>query len=177
MMLEDLLEQQRDIILEKWFDLIIASYPADSERFLKSEKDRFRNPVGYTIRREIEVLFRVLLKDGDAETLATALDNIVKIRSVQDFTPSQAIAFVFLLKKAVREILLDRIERDRLVDQLLDFESRVDGLALAAFDNYMSNKSKIFEIRAREIDRRSEKLLERVTRMDGERDQEENGGE
>ena len=172
---DELLEEKREGIIHRWFELVICSYPADGSRFLRDEKDRFHNPVGHTIREEIEVLFRLLLEGGDEEILVSSLDNIVKIRLVQDFSPSQAVGCIFLIKQAVREELHDHLKGESLYEELLDFESRVDRLALTAFDRYMANKVRIYEIRTREIIRRSEKLLERVERLYGEHSPEENG--
>jgi hypothetical protein len=166
-MLAALLEQKRDTILEKWLDLIIGTYSEDSSNFLKKEKDRFHNPVGHTLRQETEVLYNALINGVDTDTLAVSLDNIIKIRSVQDFLPAQAVVFVFLLKNVVREELHDELEQNHLYEQLLDFESKIDGLALAAFDNYMRCKEKIYRIGARESKMRTTKLLERVNRICG----------
>ena len=57
MALEHLLSQKRAAILDRWLQLIIESYPADSSIFLKQEKDRFVNPVGYTISQEIASIY------------------------------------------------------------------------------------------------------------------------
>lgn len=164
-MLRELLKKHRDSILEKWLQLTLETYPADSLDFLKNVKDRFRNPVGHTLAQEIEVLFEALVDGMNPGELAVSLDKIVRIRSVQDFPPAQAVAFVFLLKDVVREEFRDRIGQDNLLDDLLEFESRIDGLVLAAFDNYLKCKIEIYEIRAREAHRRTEKLVERINRV------------
>jgi len=48
--LKDLLKKQRSSIIEKWFDCIIESYPADTAEFLK-RKGGFGNPIGQTASR------------------------------------------------------------------------------------------------------------------------------
>ena len=55
MQLYDLLAEQEAAITHRWFNLIIDSYPADASGFLKNQKNRFLNPVGNTIAREIVV--------------------------------------------------------------------------------------------------------------------------
>ena len=52
-------------------------------------------------------------------------------------------------------------------DQLSDFESRVDGLALSVFDEYMRCREKICDIRVNEAQMRSAKLVEQVNRIYG----------
>jgi hypothetical protein len=36
------------------------------------------------------------------DTVSTFLDGIVRIRAVQNFAPSEAVAFIFHLKKVIR---------------------------------------------------------------------------
>ena len=165
MVLEHLLPQKRAAILERWFQLVLGTYPADTSGFLKQEKDRFINPVGYAISQEIEALYDELLQEMNSDKLAACLDNIIRIRAVQDFSPSQTIAFIFLLKKAIREELASEITENRVFEELLKFESRIDKLVLLAFDIYMKCREKVFEIRVNEAKAERErvfKLLERT---------------
>ena len=165
MVLKHLLSQKRAAILERWFQLILETYPADSSRLLKQDKDRFANPVGYTISQEIKTLYEELLQGMNTDRLATCLDNIIRIRSVQDFLPSQAVAFIFLLKRAVREELASENKEKGAVEELLEFESRIDKLVLLALDTYMKCREKVFEIRVNEVKAEREralKLLERA---------------
>lgn len=172
MVLTDLLQGNRAALLSRWTQLIVESYPADSSGFLEREKDRFLNPVGYTISTETENLFQQLLGAMEVEALALALDNIVQIRAVQEFSPSQAIGFVFLLKKAVRELPEVAGGERELLGQLLEFESRIDRLALLAFDLYAKRREKIYQIRTRELRERSGRILDRMNRLYGWNDQE-----
>ena len=99
MVLEYFLSQKKAAILDRGFHLILETYPAETSSFLKQEKDRFVNPVGYTTYQEIEAIYEELLQGMNSDKLSASLDSIIKIRSVQDFPPSRAIAFIFLLKK------------------------------------------------------------------------------
>jgi len=54
MKLEDLLKQKASHIQKRWLALIIDTYPADSQRFLREQKDRFANPVGTALARAVE---------------------------------------------------------------------------------------------------------------------------
>ena len=165
MVLEHLLPQKRAAILERWFQLVLETYPAGTSRFLKQEKDRFANPVGYTISQEIEALYDGLLQEMNSDKLAVCLDNIIRIRAVQDFPPSQTIAFIFLLKKAIREELASEITENRVFEELLKFEARIDKLALLAFDIYMKCREKVFEIRVNEAKAERERVLKLLERI------------
>jgi len=127
------------------------SYPADASKLLKQDKDRFDNPIGYSVSQEIKAIYEELLSDMHSDKLLSSLDNIIRIRAVQDFTPSQAIAFIFKLKKAVRDELGHEIRSNKIFKELLDFESRIDELALFALDLYVKCREKIHEIRVGEV--------------------------
>jgi len=140
-----------EAILEQWITRTIASYPGLAVSFLASEKDPFRNPVGHTLREGLATLLQELLGDDllgelNAERVQPALDAIIRIRAVQDLTPSQAVGFVFLLKPILRELAP---EHDQA--QLHD---RIDRVALMAFDKYMQCREQLADIRVSEGRRR-----------------------
>lgn len=170
MMLKDLLSQKRAVILKKWLHLVLETYPPDSSSFLYKEKNRFANPVGHTISQSIEAIFDELLKGVDSDKVSPFLDNIIRIRSVQDFSPSQALAFIFLLKKVVREELNSEILKHSLFDEMFEFNSAIDKLALFGFNIYMKCKEKLYEIRVNELRRGSGKLLARANMISQESD-------
>jgi hypothetical protein len=164
--LKDLLSQNEAAILKKWFNLILETYPADTATLMRKDKDQFTNPVGSTLSREIEVLFKKLCEGSQNEKWQASLDSILKIRSVQDFSPSKAVGFVFLLKRAIGETLKNDICRESVMDEWLKFQSRIDELALQAFDAYMECREKICEIRINQARTEKEmafRMMERMT--------------
>jgi hypothetical protein len=163
MKLEDLLLQRASRILKKWMDLIFDTYPSDARRFLSKQKDPFANPVGTTLSREIETFYREFLGAGNPEKLTGALDALIRVRAVQEFSPSGAVGFLFLLKKIIREETIKEVRENRISQEaLLALESRLDDLALAGFDVYMRCKEKVYEIRAREASSQVSGLLRRA---------------
>lgn len=162
MKLKDLLLERKSTILTKWFDKIIESYPADSSDFLKKQKNRFANPVGHTISEGIEDLFDVLVQGSDPEKVYPFLDEIIRIRTVQNFSPSQAVSFIFLLKKVLRVTMEREIKENRLAGELAILESRIDEMALLSFDIYMKCKERIYEIKADEVKRMTFRLIQRA---------------
>lgn len=134
-----------ETILEQWFAQAIESYPRLTAQFLAAERDAFRNPVGHTLRESMAVLLQELLGDMKASRISSALDGIVRIRAVQDFTPSQAVGFIFLLRSIV---LGAGPPRPAMV------EARIDQLALMAFDHYMECREQIARVRANEAKRK-----------------------
>jgi len=176
MILGNSLKQKKAPIVNRWFNLIMETYPADSLKFMRREKDRFANPVGYAISQDIEVLYEELLQDMNFDRLSISLDSIIRIRSVQNFPPSQAIAFVFLLKKAIREELASDLGKNLAYEDLSIFEARIDKLALFALDIYMKCREKVYEIRLNEAKAEGERafrLLEITNLMHGKPDTEQ----
>jgi len=164
--LKDLLSRNEAAILKRWFNLILETYPADTATLMRKDKDQFTNPVGSTLSREIEILFRELCEGGQDEKCQASLDSILKIRSVQDFSPSQAVGFVFLLKRAIGETLKNEICKESVMDEWLKFQSSIDDLALQAFDAYTECREKICEIRINQARAEKEmafRMMERMT--------------
>ena len=62
--LKDLLSRNETAILKRWFDLILETYPADAATLMRKDKDQFTNPVGSTLSREIEILFKRLCESS-----------------------------------------------------------------------------------------------------------------
>ena len=148
------LTQKKAAILGRWLDMIFESYPPETAIFLRKEKNRFDNPAGYRISEGLEGLYGVLLQEMERDQVLACLDEIIRIRALQNFTPSQALAFIFLLKVVIREELAEEILKENLAAELLDLESRIDGLALLGFDVYTKRREKIYEIKADEAKRR-----------------------
>jgi len=155
------LQEHRDNIQERWLDLVFSGFPAKGHEFLRSEANQFHNPIGHTLRAETAVILQGLIDGIAPETLAPSLERVVKIRAVQDCLPSEATAFVFQLKAAIRSAISDT---GQSFDDLPSLEQTIDRLACDAFDHYMMCKQKIFEIGARAEKMKVAKLLERLSR-------------
>ena len=141
----------RQDIIKRWVDLIIRTYPDDSRRFLKNEGNPFGNPVGQTIIGEAGALYDQITGAMDQGIIVASLEKIIKIRAVQEFSASQAVGFVFLLKEA-----LERQDGDTGVDpaRLREVHRRIDQIALKTFDIYMNCRETVNRIRLEEAKRR-----------------------
>jgi hypothetical protein len=161
--LRRLLQERKIAIVKSWFDAVTEAYPDDTSRFLKKRKDQFTNPVGYTISDGLEHLFDALLQGMLEDKVSAFLDSIIRIRAVQDFTPSEAVAFIFRLKKVIRQELGDDILKQQGVpEELSTFDSAIDDLALYAFDIYMKCREKIYELKANEARNMTFRLLQKA---------------
>ena len=162
MHLDDRLKDRRAAIVDRWTDLALRVYPEDSARFMKRERDRFRNPVGQVTHESLAALFDGLLASRPTDEMKEALDGIVRIRAVQDLAPSHAVGFVFLLKRAVREEVGDAVMDRFSWADLSALDAGVDRLALHAFERFMECRETVYDLRVREIKRRTSTLLARI---------------
>jgi hypothetical protein len=170
MKLGEFLSEKRSSLLDKWFDEILKTYPADSQKFLR-KKNRFSNPVGQTIIAGMEKIFDALLSGSETGSVVPFLDDIVRVRAVQDFTPSQAVSFIFSLKTVVREELKEEGVTPIPYEELLAFESRVDSLALACFDIFVKCREKLYDIKANELRNMTFRILQRANRLGEDREE------
>jgi len=146
-MLKDILKASQSAIFETWLAQTLGSYQSSAAKFFQYTKDPFANPVGSALVRGMTEVFRCLLATEPIESVRGNLDEIVKIRAVQDFSPSQAISFIFLLKNAVRKELGAAIDKQGLSADLAEFESKIDQVALLAFDVYVQCREQVYELR------------------------------
>ncbi len=148
------LEKNRKKIIDLWFEATIKSYPPETARVLGRIKNRFDNPVGSATQESLENVFDQLLKEVDPEKLEDAMDPVIRIRAVQNFTASEAVGFVFELKEIVKNI------SDTAPGE--DFDRKVDQVALAAFNRFMKCRESIFLLKATESKRRIHRAFERA---------------
>jgi hypothetical protein len=154
MKLLDLLSQRKSSLTERWRQRLFESYPPATAIFLKKDKDRFDNPVGQNISEGLRRIVESLIQEMERDQVVAALDEVIRIRALQNFSPSQALAFIFLLKNVIREELAPELKDGQFSQELQELESRVDGMALLGFEVYTQRREKLYEIRVTEVKNR-----------------------
>ena len=154
MSLIEQLSQKKKTIIKKWFAKVVDSYPIDTAQFLKSQKDPFANPVGQTTLHSLNGLFTLILDDFDHKAAQQLVDPVIRIRSIQDFTPSKAVQFIFDLKDIIRELLPAHSDGQALKAYDV-IDRRIDAIGLLAFDIYMQCREKIYDLKANEMKART----------------------
>jgi hypothetical protein len=158
-MIIDFLEQNRESILQEWFNQTINTYEPEMARFLKREKNQFSNPVRNTIITSLEKIYDNILT-GDSTDASGGLLEIIKVRAVQDFSPSDALSFLFNLKKIIRSELIKSDQKFDTLNEVNEFDERFDLLLRTAFNYYNECRLKIQDIKMAEIKSRSERAFE-----------------
>ncbi len=158
MSLKEILQGSRKAIGERWLDLVLADYAPDTSRFLRNKRDQFANPVGHTLIQGLSVLLDGLIEGRDDEQVAATLEDVIRIRAVQELPPSIGAGFLQSLKVAVEK----EVGRRLGPELLRAFDQRVDELLLRAFDVYMAQRARLFEIRLDDLRRSHLDVREQV---------------
>jgi hypothetical protein len=154
------LSSRRAEILGRWRELVLES-DGRAARLLPQGEDPFHDPAGVALARATAALVDVLSGDGPESEGAARLDELVRIGAVQHAKPARAVGFVFLLRRAVHEVLGAELDGEP-AEERHRLERRIDVMALEAFDVLVGCREKIFEIRTREVLSSSYLLLKRA---------------
>jgi hypothetical protein len=168
MTLRQLLLERREAIARSWLEGALATYPGDSPAIFAREKDPFANPVGHSLRVGTERMLDALLLDTDAGEVREQLQNIMKIRAVQPFAPSQAVGFVLRLREIIRAELGGVAADPRFASELADLDAQIDRIALAAFDKFVECREQVYELRVNEVKRQVSWITDKVNQRDPE---------
>ncbi len=144
---EALTEKKKDI-LALWIERTLDSYAAPE--FFKKANDPFANPVGSNISTGLTAIYEALLA-GTPEAYPYPLDQVVRIRAVQEFTPSQAVAPFLELKWVIKQIFSGDKNTRPLLGNLDTLDCEIDRIALAAFDLYSECREQLYRNRIHEI--------------------------
>lgn len=131
-----------EAIAARWIECALASYPAGTQATASVVRDPFRDPAGHTIRTSLTTLARELFGAMDEKAIAQALDEVVRLRAVQGFRPSEALGFLLELRQLAAAAADNRPA---------DLDRRIDRLALMAFDLYMACRDRVAELREKEL--------------------------
>lgn len=153
-LLRDYLKNNRAEILRQWLDRMVERHAECTSRFVLMEQDQFRNPVGNVLRQNLPALLDAILEDQPSEVYQQRLDEVVRVRAVQDVSAAEAVSFVFSLKDILRRVLEGKSQIDPDGKNFAALESRVDAMALLAFDLYVGCRAQTFEIKRNEARRR-----------------------
>jgi hypothetical protein len=152
------LENRRAAVLDRWVGLVFDTYPPDTAMILKAGGDRFGNPVNYCVSCNLGSILDALISGSEPETLFSNLEEIIKVRAVQDFTPTAAVSFMALLKQALASELDRNYDSDPAMKEL---DQKIDLLSNACSVIYADCRQRIARIR----DNEQKKMALNVARM------------
>jgi hypothetical protein len=152
-MLREEMDRRADAIAGRWFDEALAAYSPEAVAAWTRQRDRFANPVGHGLAVGTRALVHALAEGADEAALRDLLDQIVRVRAVQEMPPSRAVGFLTALKAIVRDVLGGVVTDPAWAAGLAELDARVDRAVLVAFDLYVEHRERITELRIAEIKR------------------------
>lgn len=131
-----------DSIVDAWFSKAIEIYPRSVHGGMTRISDRFRNPVAFSLRESLAILAKEVAGDMDIDVITAALDQIVRIRAVQECAPAEAVGFAAQLSDVIREQHAEAL--------FPNIEQRVCLLVDCALEQYIACRKNIALVRSRE---------------------------
>lgn len=163
----EILRGYKKEVASRWVEAVFATYPLETTGFLRTKNDPFTNPVAHMTREAAATLYDAMIgEDVEPEMVKAALERFVKLRAVQKFAPSQNMAVFYLMKPIIREMILPVMREKGQLDAYLAMESRLDTLALLAFDIYTAARETVAESRIREIRNQHAQLARWASRLE-----------
>jgi hypothetical protein len=152
------LRERRDAVLGRWIGMIRAEDGRATANLPARGTDPFHDPVGAALRRGTAAMLDSLLGDLEPEAAREAIDGIVRVRCVQELTPSRALGFVFLLRRLLRDVAGDAGD----AGEWSSLDARLDAISLQAFEVYVDCREKVSDIKVREAAAANAVLLRRA---------------
>jgi len=168
MTLKELLQDNENAILQRWFDDAMGTYPDMAVAAFSRQKDPFANPVGHSLRVGTQGIFATLLEGPDDAKIRECLLEIIRIRAVQEISPAAAVGFVFGLRRAIRAELAPAINDAALSSELAKIEDQIECIALAAFNIYVECREQVYELRVNEVKRQVSWVVDKMNGHDPE---------
>ncbi|MDR1777905.1 MAG: RsbRD N-terminal domain-containing protein [Desulfovibrio sp.] len=150
--IRDCFRKYRDEIPRLWTEAVYATYPFETKGVLRTVSDPFGNPGADMTQEAAKGLYDAVAgEETSIDDVRASLERFVKLRAVQRHTPSRALGVFFLLKPIMREKFAPHCATPAAVSDYLTAESRLDSLALMAFDMYMADRETLAQARIDEI--------------------------
>jgi hypothetical protein len=166
LMIGDLLKERTDTIVERWVEATLSSYPSEASALFQKRQDPFANPIGDSVRKGTRGVLQTILGGMDQKALRFHLDEIVRVRAVQDMSPSQALSFVFSLRSILRDVLPELDTDPGLRRELPELEEKIDTVALTAFEVYAERREEVSQLRINEVKRQVAWVFEKMNQRD-----------
>lgn len=164
----EIFRKYKKTVVDGWAQAVFATYPLDTTGFSRIGNDPFTNPAAHMTRQAAAALFDALAgEETDQDTVRKAVERFVRLRAVQKFGPAEGLAVFYLLKPLLRQSILPEMEKAGLLGEYLEAESRLDTLALMAFDIYVQAREALAEARIREIRSQHAQLARWARRQQG----------
>lgn len=147
------IQDKQQSILSRWIPAALGNVNQNEQFKVHREQDRFSDPLGYAIASNTQAILQWLCSDDPDMNLSKPLEDICRIKAVQDSRPSESLRFIFNLKTVIRESLAEECDVSQYAEDLYRIDQRIDEMALLAFDLFSACRNQIYKLQAEEIKR------------------------
>ena len=156
-----LLWPHREAMAQRWADVVHGTYPFETVGFLRTASDRFTNPVGFCTSEAAKALMEAIFAEAPGEAaISKAVDEIMRVRAIQDFSPETAVGIFFAMKDIIRDVVMQASDKPAdCMPALWALESRIDAVALLAFGAYARSREALHRLKVEESQRKHAQLL------------------
>ncbi len=161
MTLREILAENKDRILQRWFDRLVEDYPPETQGFLRENRSPYSNPIGYTLRKGTEEILGLILEGGKRREVRAILEPIMKVRAVENLSPAQGGKFILPLRGVISEVVKEMRREDAFGQEWLDLNARITHLALLGLNLYSECREKVNQLRVEERERRGGRVPDR----------------
>ena len=148
----ELIQNNREKILDRWIEQGLSIFP---------EKIGRSTPIGESLSEGLAAMLDGIEENG--KSFMAAVNQIARMLAVQPLPPSKAL-FLFLQLKT---ILYETAPKERTKHAMKQadwdaFQTRIEQITLVAFDCYMANREKIYQLKVEESKRQAFMYLRRA---------------
>jgi hypothetical protein len=154
MTLKDLLAAKKEEILQRWLDRILEDYPPDTRSFFRETESLYSNPVGFTLRKGMEGIIDRILRPLSAEEARVILEPVMKVRAVENLSPSQRMKFILPLGVVLAEIMREEGRKDLWGHEWMELNSEISRLALLSRKLFSESREKVNQLRIKESEKK-----------------------
>ena len=148
----ELIEKNREKILDQWIEKGLSIFP---------EKIGRGTPIGESLSEGLSIMLDGI--EENTKSFVAAVNQIARILAVQPLPPSKALLLFSELKAIFHETASKASKRHALTQADRDaFQARIEQILLTAFDFYMANREKIYQLKVEESKRQAFMLIRRA---------------
>ncbi|MGE5423397.1 MAG: RsbRD N-terminal domain-containing protein [Ignavibacteriales bacterium] len=147
------LNDKKQSILSKWQAVANGSYGAQDPRHVRKTGGRFSDPIGYVTGETTAEILEWLIENESTVDINSPLEEICRLKAVQDISPDEGMSFIFALKPIIRNEIRVGHSLDNWTAELEELDKRIDEVGWRALAIYTDCRSRIHEIKMNEIKR------------------------
>lgn len=148
-----LLEKHRAAVTARWRRLMAGDAAAWNGDFIAGPVDEFGNPAGAIISRAATAIFDMLTTAPGGEESYGAIDELMRLRAVQDLPAREALGFLSRLESEYLETLEAQGCGDLSSEERAYLASKLDEMVHEFRARYARCRERIDYLRTRERER------------------------